>query len=737
MKEKTTSTERPHHNRLATALIILTNLLFVAGIIVASTFFTSNYRHKINDQNVGEITNVNASSARVASTFLEYQNKTVDDQVLALTTGSETTASKTMTLSEALKELGESNSRLDSHYELVGTNSKGTAVALKNGAVDTLAVDYSTGYDSFKQIFTETDPGGVTILCTAEFTDYYTKYKSFALYRHVDLIDSSSASGKSTYTLLLVFQSSKITSLLDSDSGFSDLASVIVKNNGDYLFGSTEFLTDNLFKYFRDYNGLTFDEKNALANEFLTQSKMTFYYNDSKDRPCIFITAPLSVNEDWRSVTVVPLSSYHNTNTDLWLTITIIGLLILLALFDITWMVIANRRLSQSIAKEKEASKAKNDFLSRMSHDIRTPLNVVIGNTILAQREKNPPATTQYLDDIATSGKFLLSLVNDILDLNKVESRMMELHPEPYTLAALGESLHAIIVPLATAKSQSFTITGCSSKQAYLLDPIRMNQIFFNILSNSVKFTPQGRSISLDCVVVPNKNGPTDLIFTAKDDGTGMSPEFQEKMFDPFTQENEGGSKVQGTGLGLAIVHNLVELMGGSIHVDSAPDKGTTMIITIPAMPTDQKPKETVILPPANATIPQTGKRILLCEDNDLNANIAMTLLKDKGYLVERAADGQKGSDLFEVSPVGYYDLILMDMRMPIMDGLVATKIIRSLPRPDAKSVPIVAMTANAYQSDIENCLAAGMNAHLSKPIDPEKMFGTIAHFLAVKPEDK
>ena len=184
MKEKTTSTERPHHNRLATALIILTNLLFVAGIIVASTFFTSNYRHKINDQNVGEITNVNASSARVASTFLEYQNKTVDDQVLALTTGSETTASKTMTLSEALKELGESNSRLDSHYELVGTNSKGTAVALKNGAVDTLAVDYSTGYDSFKQIFTETDPGGVTILCTAEFTDYYTKYKSFALYRH-------------------------------------------------------------------------------------------------------------------------------------------------------------------------------------------------------------------------------------------------------------------------------------------------------------------------------------------------------------------------------------------------------------------------------------------------------------------------------------------------------------------------------------------------------------------------
>jgi signal transduction histidine kinase/CheY-like chemotaxis protein len=724
MKDKERTKAFAFTNKVSLTFVVLVNALLVTGIVASFTIYTFNYRNRINQQNVDQINTINSSAARVASAFFTSQELRLDDEIFYI-------KSANLDATQTVDVLLKSNSNAKSHYELIARDKTGTAIGLKaDGTNESVTVNYTTGYGNFGNVFTETDPGTSLITCTSEFTDGYTSLKSFAIYRHLTLDGGTAYS----HTLMLVYQSSDFANLLSSNKDYASLATVIVNNQGDYLFGSTGFYSDNLFKYFRDYNNLTLDDKNELATEFQNGTKRTFYFNDYKGRKCIFVSAELSINKDWLSVSVVPLESYHNTTTDLWLVVALTVLLLVLSLFDIGWLVGANRRLHVAMNLEKEAAEAKTSFLSRMSHDIRTPLNVVIGNTLLAQREDNPPATAQYLEDINASGKFLLALVNDILDLNKVESGKMELHPEAYSLRQLRDNLKAIIGPLATEKSQTFTIIGCDSEQAYLLDPIRIDQIFFNILSNSVKFTPNGRSLSLECAVKEAENHDTLLVFTAKDDGVGMSESFQKMMFEPFTQEATSGSKIQGTGLGLAIVHNLVTLMGGTIGVVSAPGAGTVFTITLPTKPTvSHKPEPVKVETPL---LVLKGKRILVCEDNDLNANILIVLLKDKGLLVDRAVDGEKGLEMFIDSAPGYYQAILMDMRMPVMDGLTATKKIRELSRKDAKAIPIIAMTANAYDTDIQNCLDAGMNSHLSKPVDPAKIYSTLASYLETKSPD-
>lgn len=415
-----------------------------------------------------------------------------------------------------------------------------------------------------------------------------------------------------------------------------------------------------------------------------------------------------------------------------WSTIIAAVIFIVLMVFNLGWLFSVNYNLKISVEKEREASAAKTDFLSRMSHDIRTPLNVIIGMTGLAEKEEgNPEETKKYLSDISQSGKFLLSLVNDILDLNKVESGKMEMHLEPYSLKEFKSSINAIIEPLCEDKKINFIITIDEDERKFLLDKVRINQIFFNILSNSVKFTSENGHISLKVSEHLMPSGTeANLVFIASDDGSGMSKEFQTHMFDAFSQEHkEGQPNVQGTGLGLTIVKNFVDLMDGSIAVDSKPGKGTTFTIIIPA--TVAKDIKGMEEEKKEAVAKLSGRRILLVEDNALNAEIAKKLLEEKGCIVECASDGKAGVEKFESSAINYYDAILMDLRMPVMGGIEATKVVRSLNKDDALTIPIIAMTANAYDIDVKNCLDSGMNAHIPKPIDPDLMYQTIAKEIA------
>ena len=393
----------------------------------------------------------------------------------------------------------------------------------------------------------------------------------------------------------------------------------------------------------------------------------------------------------------------------------------------------SNRTKDRQRLLLEQASTAKTDFLSRMSHDIRTPMNGVIGMTQIALEQNNPPVTADCLEKIRVSSKFLLGLINDILDMTRVESGRVELHPEPYLMAGFDSYIDSVIRPLCTEKRQTFISETHPVPHAIpVLDILRFNQIVFNLLSNAVKYTPEGGTIRL---AVYNELVPGHrerITITISDNGVGMSEAFQKVLFEPFTQEGRSDlSEKRGSGLGLAIVSRLVSIMDGTISVTSRQGEGTTFTLVlepdyIEAEQATWKGHETV----PDDTSALEGRHVLLCEDHPLNQTIAKAMLSARKMTVEVAENGQVGVDLFSHSSVGFYDFILMDIRMPVLDGYAATRAIRALNRPDAGSVPIIAMTADAFSDAVEKCFAAGMDGHVSKPVDRKCLFAEMLKVL-------
>ena len=389
-------------------------------------------------------------------------------------------------------------------------------------------------------------------------------------------------------------------------------------------------------------------------------------------------------------------------------------------------------RLTESIeelGRKVNANKAKSEFFSRMSHDMRTPMNAIIGLSSKELVENTTDAQkAEHLRQINDSGKYLLGLINDILDINKLENEKIELVYKPVTLGEAWGMVVPIINEIAAQKNIVFTnnLDNIETDLTVMMDVKRFSQIFINLLSNAVKFTDAGGNVTLHVNVTKGVKTVTQTV-SVKDTGSGMSEEFQRVMFEQFMQENP---EKEGTGLGLSIAKSLVGLMGGKLEVHSEQGKGTEFTVVITGA-IAEKNSEAVAIGTKNADVNTSdialaGKNILICEDNEINAVIAAELLGNKNAVCEFAENGRIGMEKFSASPAGHYDAILMDMRMPVMDGVAATRAIRALSRPDAKTVSIIAMTANAFDEDVEACLKAGMNAHLSKPIEPAVFYDVI-----------
>jgi signal transduction histidine kinase/CheY-like chemotaxis protein/ABC-type uncharacterized transport system substrate-binding protein len=385
---------------------------------------------------------------------------------------------------------------------------------------------------------------------------------------------------------------------------------------------------------------------------------------------------------------------------------------------------------------EKQANIAKTEFLSRMSHDIRTPLNGIIGMTYLAQKENNSLATADALNKIDKSSKFLLSLINDILDMTKVESNKVELHPEAVTFENFQNAIESIIIPMCKEKNITFKTDFYPAKgYTAIFDNLRIKQVYYNLLSNAVKYNKPGGSVYL---MIKDTLSPDKKFITCDgkitDTGIGMSKEFLKVLFEPFTQETQHNNLQQdGTGLGLSIVKKMVELMDGTISVESELGKGTTFYLrfVIPCVPTTVvRQQEAVKLKKELDIGILQGKQILICEDHPINQEIVIRILERVGMVVTKANNGKEAVEVFKQSAPDFFRIILMDIRMPIMDGLAATKEIRALDRQDAKKIPIIAMSANAFDEDVKTSLAVGMNAHLSKPINPNLLYQTIAKYI-------
>lgn len=393
---------------------------------------------------------------------------------------------------------------------------------------------------------------------------------------------------------------------------------------------------------------------------------------------------------------------------------------------------VAKSALQNALEQAERANCVKTDFLSRMSHDMRTPMNAILGFSGFGLDCEQLVDAKDCFRKIQGSGEYLLQLINDTLDLSKLEAKTLTVYPEPYVSAEFIETLENMLRLKAEKKGVAFSVENQGTNpQVLLFDKLRLQQVFINLLNNAIKFTPAGGHVTLMIDVEPN---PEDeqmcyAIFTVADDGIGMTETFQKsKLYKPFEQEHRLENAESGTGLGLSIVKELVTAMGGTISCRSMPGKGTTFTVRLGA--------KIATAPAASEDSGDvcgrdlSGKRVLLCEDHPLNREIAHRLLKSMGVLVESAENGWDGLELFRMSENGYYDAILMDIRMPVCDGLETTKKIRALNRVDAKTVPIIAMTANAFHEDVQLSKAAGMNAHLSKPIQPEKLYQTLAQLV-------
>lgn len=383
-------------------------------------------------------------------------------------------------------------------------------------------------------------------------------------------------------------------------------------------------------------------------------------------------------------------------------------------------------RTNLSRKKLDLASRAKSEFLSRMSHEIRTPMNAILGMCNIAmQQEGISPKVQDCLGKIDTSSQYLLSLLNDILDMSRIESGKLTLELKAFHLGEMLDVIENLIRPQAEEKGLHFHVTRLLQDNILVGDSLRLNQILINLLGNAIKFTPQGGDI--DCVVeqTVSKKDIICIDFMVKDNGIGISEEHQQKIFYPFEQAEESTAReFGGTGLGLSICKNLVQMMGGELRLNSSPGNGSEFTFSLQFAAADYEVKTSMEAPRDKVEdFDFSGKRILLVEDIALNIEIAKAILEVSHFVVEVAENGKEAIEMFETSEPGYYDVILMDVRMPVMDGLEATRRIRRMDKEDALSIPIIAMTANAFDEDMKKSIDSGMNGHLTKPIDVNKVY--------------
>ena len=392
----------------------------------------------------------------------------------------------------------------------------------------------------------------------------------------------------------------------------------------------------------------------------------------------------------------------------------------------------ANRKLSQALNAAREASNAKTTFLFNMSHDIRTPMNAVMGFTAMAKKHIEEKETIKkYLDKIDIAGKQLLSLVNQVLEMSRIESGKIILSEQKCNLENVIKALSTTYGSHAETKGILFTatITNLEHKMV-LIDSDRINQIAANIIGNAIKYTNENGSIM--CTLEEEKcdrEGYGMYTLVVEDSGIGMSSDFIEHIYDEFTRESSTTvSRIQGTGLGMTIVKKLTDIMNGTIKIDSKKGQGTKIAVSIPMKWCKDLSPETAEQKTVT-TIPLKDMKVLLVEDNEMNREIAEEILTENGLVVDTANDGDIAVDKVRRAPPGAYNLILMDVQMPRMNGYDATKAIRKLEDPQKSKVPIIAMTANAFEEDKKNALAAGMNGHLAKPIDVQKLIQTLTNF--------
>lgn len=520
----------------------------------------------------------------------------------------------------------------------------------------------------------------------------------------------------------------------------------------------------SLLKHLRKDNALT-DEQLESIGAAISEHESGVELAGEKEKPYYIGYCPLR-SSDASLVCIVARSTVNNALLDYQKTFirafVSLGAAVILLLACVIWSVYTanmavqrarfeekNKKIREesfrALQAEKEkadaANKAKSEFLSNMSHDIRTPMNAIVGIAELMEHDiDNRDKMLAYIGKIQTSSRHLLSLINDVLDMSKIESGDVALTDEYISIPEQLDQIDAIMRPQAEERGQEFTVKVHELPHKTLMgDDVRIRQIFINLLSNAIKYTQDGGRIRLDLTESAADDDKVLLEIKVTDNGCGMDAEFVKHIFEPFTRsERSSISKIQGTGLGMAITRKLVDLMNGEIKVQSEPGKGSCFTVRLPLAPASDEAYEALhAVSGDDAESVLQGMRFICAEDNKLNGEILEAVLDMNGASCVIYPDGEKLVKAFENVKPGEFDAVLMDVQMPVMNGLEAAKAIRSGHNPLGRSIPIIAMTANAFSSDVQECINAGMNAHVAKPIDIKAFERTVRTLVQMRSREK
>ena len=591
---------------------------------------------------------------------------------------------------------------------------------MQNGEADLLAFYLGSDEDAVEQDLALTTPYVElnSILVRNKESSYPAQGLVGAVLEGEDMPDNITVDKEIYYSDIAEALSDVNRGKVDFFYGVSaHLESIIQKNN------FTNLMQVNLIN---DHRETSFAMKSPVQPELFSIINKAINNISSEDSAAIGSRNMVSIGESHMTLTSIVYA-----NPSLAVGVVATGLILLL----IVVILIGKSRLhaaamQSELEKAEAGNRAKSEFLSRMSHEIRTPMNAIVGLTDLtAMMEGVPEKVAENLEKIKTSSKYLLGLINDILDMSRIENGKMTLAAEDFSLHDMLSDVENMLQQDAANRSLKFSLEESIGHDVIVGDELRLRQVILNLLSNAFKFTRAGGSVLLRVSEESSTETVASYNILVRDTGIGIAQEEQRRIFESFEQLGSNYSKSQGTGLGLAISRNIVHLMGGELFLKSEPGKGSEFYFTV-TLPRGRMEKK-----PVSEAAPREqgfdGAEILLAEDNDLNAEIAMELLRMQGAVVTRTENGREALELFKQSAQGEIKAILMDIQMPEMNGLEATAAIRGLSRPDAATVPIIAMTANAFQEDKESAMAAGMNGFVPKPIDVAALYEELYHNMA------
>ncbi len=827
-------------------LIVLVNVAVMLGIIGFVLLYAQRAANELFATEVAQFETASFNMEQVTANYLEGEQSICDVWAHYIN-------STPLTIDEAVSFIRSSHVSPDDSAHIVFTDDgllEGLSTRPKAGTEDDYVVSYKAMGLPIRVDKLADEDGAINV--SRSYTNPTNGIQSLAFCDKVSLVDSQDASRQREAVLLRVIPTEKLKEkwVFPLDQ-YKDAEISLIDSDSNYIIKGHEYKNSNFIEFYKSYNQADVARIEQLRERLSTESG-SFFMTNSRGEACLIAYAPISANRGWTILNYIQSSNLQRSTVDWFLVGGVACALLFLLIIDMTFMNAFNVRLNEAAKEAEAANRAKSDFLSTMSHDIRTPMNAILGLTTIAQRNVDDQTIVKdSLYKIGLAGNHLLTLINDILDISKVESGKLTLTPNVFSIVEVTENLVNISQPMAKDKSINFDFHVNAIEYEYLYaDQLRVNQVFINILSNALKYTEPNGSVSVDLHELPSSvPGTVRLMYRVADTGMGMSEEFMAHMYESFSRQTDSRvNKVQGTGLGLAITKQMVDLMGGTIECQSKEGEGTTFTITldlpIAEHETEDMKLESVtvlvvdddesVLQSAQAALSSldahvevassgaqalemvgarhnrrddysvvivdwklpdmdgievtrrmrsldkglasivlisaydwsdieesakeagvdgfiskpffkstlyraineqlhvateqvareddwsdiAGMRVLVAEDNDVNWQILSMLLSMHGIETTRAENGQVAVDLVASSGPGAYDLVFMDVQMPVMNGIEATKAIRALPDREVASIPIIATTADAFSEDVALCLNAGMNGHIAKPIE-------------------